>query len=248
MPLGNARFNVSDVIADAATELRIPDFGFLGRPFFLSAAQRGLTEMNSATNFYKKVWDKPIDSLVISLPSDLTEKDGVWLVKGSGSTITSSTILFIKPNMYHKGGEGYIANNKGLNRDMLQWSLSWSETPPNHLYFAGEFNGALYLSPSCQQWDYLHVRYTGLGMDCFGEEFEVPHWCREAITDYVIHRAAMALERDDPQHLGRVINRKKEELKAVNGSWMTAVGRYKRLDKKGRYDVAAYTTRFGHFP
>jgi hypothetical protein len=248
MPLGNARFSVDEVITAAAQELRIPDFGMLGRPFFLSAAQRGLTEMNSATNFFKKTWEHELDSLVLNLPNDLTEKDGIWLVKGSGSTITSSTPLFIKPNMWHKGGEGYIANNKGLNRDQLQWSLTWSETPPSHVYFAGEYNGSLYFSPSCMQWNYIHIQYTGLGMDCFGEEFEVPHWCREAITDYVIHRCAMALERDDPQHLARVIARKDNELKSPMGTWWTAVGRYKRLDKKGRYDISSYTTRFGHHP
>ncbi|MFO0190269.1 MAG: hypothetical protein ACK54F_03360 [Planctomycetia bacterium] len=249
MPLGNTKFNVGEIITAAAQELRDNEFGRLGRPFYLSAAQRGLQEMNSATNFYKKVFETPVpDNLVLELPNDLTETDGIYLVKGSGVNFDSSTILFVKPNMWHKGGEGYIANNKGRNRDDMQFSLTWSEHPPAHIYFAGLRDGKLYLSPSCRQWDSIYIMYTGLGVDCFGEDFEIPHWCREAITDFVIHRAALAMEMENPNFYGRVIARKESEMKAPNGSWWTAVGRYKRLDKKGRYDTTAYTFRIGHTP
>lgn len=249
MPLGNAKFNVSEVIIAAAQELRDEEFGRLGRPFYLSAAQRGLQEMNSATNFFKKQWDSEIPaSLQLELPTDLTETDQIYLVRGSGNNITSSTPLFIKPNMWHKGGDGYVANNKARNHDDFQFSLAWSEAPPAHIYFAGLRNGTLYLSPSCKNWDRLLVMYTGLGVDCFGEDFEIPHWCREAITDFVIHRAALAMEMENPNFYARVIARKENELKAPNGSWWTAVGRYKRLDKKGRYDTTAYTFRIGHTP
>lgn len=249
MPLGNVKFNVSEIIVAAAQELRDNEYGRLGRPFYLSAAQRGLQEMNSATNFFKKEWEAEIpNNLVLGLPQDLTEMDGVYLVRGSGNNIQSSTPLFIKPNMWHMGGDGYIANNKARNHDDFQFSLAWSETPPNHIYFAGLRSGTLYLSPSCKNWDKLRILYTGLGVECFGEEFEVPHWCREAITDFVIHRAALAMEAENPNLYGRIIARKENELKAPNGSWWTAVGRCKRLDKKGRYDTTAYTFRIGHTP
>ncbi len=249
MPASTASFPVDEILLAAAQELRDNDMNRLGRPFYMSAAQRGLSEMNSQTHFHKKTWSADVPSnLVLQLPEGLTEKDGVYLYNEQDGNILSSTILWIKPNMWHTGNGGYISNNKGRNRDALQFSASWSETPPSHLYFAGERDGVLYMSPGCLKWQKVHVAYTGIGMDCFGDDFRVPHWCREAITDFVILRAALALEREDPQRLGRVINRKEAEMKTPAGSWWTAVGRYKPADKKGRSDSTAYNFGFGHTP
>lgn len=248
MPASTANFNVSEIILAASQELRDNEFGRLGRPFYLSAAQRGLQEMNSHTNFHKAVWQKAIDGLIIDLPDGITEKDAIYLYNGDECDISKSTILWIKPNMYHMGGEGYLANNMGRNYDPLQWSLKWNQSPPNHLYFAGEHMGKLYLSPSCLQYQNIHITYTGIGVDCFGEEFEVPHWCREAITDFVILRAALAMEIDSPQLMGRIIERKMNEMRSPGGSWHTAIFRYKRSDKKTKRDTEAYNFRFGHTP
>lgn len=246
--LGNAYISVDEIITAASQELR--DAGFthgIQRPVYLSAAQRGLEQMNNRTSFFKKMFFAEIpDNLIIDLPGDMTGKDQVYLFNGDTCNISTSTIMFIKPNMWHQGGEGYIANNKGRNNDPLQYSFSWSETPPNCLYFGGEYNGKLYLAPSCRRYDRLMIPYVGLGVDCFGEDFKVPHWAREAITDYVIHRVALMMERDDPQFLARVINRKENELKSPTGSWYTAITDYKKLDKKGRYDSNAYNYKFGH--
>lgn len=249
MPLGNAYIKLGEITTAAAQELRQEEFGALGRPFYISAAQRGLTELNYATQFHKKEWIAEIpESLILELPSDLTEMDQAYVAHVDGCNIGETAILYIKPNMWHNGGEGYVAQNKGRNHDGLQYSLSWSQAPPNHLYFAGERGGKLFFSPSCRdRWGHVIIPYSGIGVDCFGEDFDVPMWAREAITDYVIHRAAIALERMDPQHLSRVIQRKEMELKSPQGSWTTALTRYKRLDKKGRYDNNAYNFRFGHY-
>lgn len=250
--LGNSYIPVGEIITAAAQELR--DGGFthgLGRPFYMSAAQRGLSEMNYSTSFFKKQFNVEIpENLIVELPEDFTEADQMYIYQGTDCSITSSTILFVKPNMYHFGGDsGYIAQNKGRNHDKLQWSLQWSEQPPMHLYFAGLYNGKLYLSPSCTtKYNRLFIRYTGIGVDCFGEDFKVPMWAREAITDYVIHRVALALEREDPQFYARVIARKEGELKGPKGSWYMAQERFKRMDKKTRYDTNSYIFDFGHTP
>lgn len=247
--LGNSYVPLSEIITAAAQELRVPEFGSLGRPFFESCAQRAITEMNYATNFHKREFRHVLDRQIIELPSDLTEKDQCYLYRGDECNVVSSTILFIKPNMQSLGGEGYIAQNKGWNRDPMQWSLSWSEQPPHCLYFAGERNGKLYLSPSCfGAFDYLYIQYTGIGVDCFGEDFKVPMWAREAVTDFVIEKAARAMWREDPQFLRQVINDKKAELTSPKGSWHTAIWRYKRSDSKRKYDTEAYSFRTGHFP
>jgi hypothetical protein len=249
MPAGNAYIKLDEVITAAAQELGQIEFGALGKPFFISAAQRGLQEMNYLTQFHQKQYIAEIpDSLIMPLPGDLTEKDQVYVASMDGCNISSSTILFIKPNMWHLGGEGYFAQNKGRNHDPMQYSLTWSEAPPGRLYFAGERDGTLFLSPGCKlNFGTLVIPYSGIGVDEFGEDFRVPQWCREAITDFIIHRAALALERGDPQYMRGVIQRKQYELTDPHGSWFTASGRFKRMDKKTRYDTAAYNFRFGHY-
>ena len=245
---GNAYTTIDEIVTAASQELRDAEFSHgIQKPFYVSATQRALERMNYATSFFKKIatFDVP-ENLILDLPSDLTAKDQIYLFNGNTCDIASSTILFIKPNMWHGGGSGYVANNKGRNRDAMQYSLSWSETPPNYLYFAGERMGQLFLSPSCLQFDKIMIPYTGIGVDCFGKDFQIPLWAREAITDFVIHRVALAMERDDPQHMNRVIARKEAELKGPRGSWMSAINLYKRSDKKQRYDTDAYTYRLGH--
>ncbi len=249
MSKGNANISVGEIVTAAAQELRDEEFGRLGRPFYVGAAQRGLEEMNFQTEFFKKDFTADIpESRIIELPSDMTAMDQAYLFRGDKCNIEQSTILFIKPNMQSFGGEGYIAQNKGYNLDPMQWSTFYSLFSTNYMYFAGERMGKLYLSPSCLSFEKLFIPYVGLGVDCFGEDFVVPHWCREAITDYVIHRAALALEREDPQFLRNVIARKEGELKGSQGSWIKACMRYKQLDRKGRYDTTAYGFRFGRTP
>lgn len=249
MSAGNSFITLENVISDAASELPIEGYGPLGRPFFIAAAQRGLTDLNYDTNFFKKEFIAPVpDNLILHLPGDLTDKDQVYLANVDGCEIGQTTILFIKPNMWHLGADGYFAQNKGFNLDPLQYSLSWSQTPPNNMYFAGERMGKLYLSPTCKNFSHVVIPYTGIGVDCFGEDFEVPMWAREALVDYVVLRVAQGMRRSDPQYYTTIIREKEAQLSRVNpsGSWNRALVRYKRMDKKQRYDTAQYNHRFGH--
>ncbi|HNR54208.1 MAG TPA: hypothetical protein PKJ19_03510 [Flavobacteriales bacterium] len=245
--LGNSYVTIDQIITDAAQELRDEEFGRLGKPFYVSAAQRALTEMNYDTNFFKKEFVATIpENNIIELPSDLTEMDQAYLFSGDNCNISTSTILWIKPNMIHQGGTGYFAQNKGKNRDKLQWSFTRTETAPHRLYFAGLRNGRLYLSPSCRAaFEKVFIPYSGIGMDCFGSDFEIPMWAREAITDNVILRAAKAIQREDPQFMRMIVSDKTTERTSPQGSWMRAVIRYKRSDQKQRYDDAGYNFTFG---
>lgn len=249
---------LSEVIDDAAMPLQDIGFQRLGRPFYVAAAFRGLRALCFETNFNKRTWTKEVpDNLILDLPPGYIEADGAWLYNGDECNVQKSTVLYIKDNMHRLGGAGFIANNKWRNHDPLQYSYrdggwrngsdAWSEEPPHHLHFAGTFNGQLMLSQSCSQYRYVHMLYTAsVGDDCT-DDFNVPEWASEALTDYVTMRAAEYLEREDPQFLGRLIERKREEMKAPNGTWRNALWYYKRLDKKGRYDLAAKIFRFGHF-
>lgn len=246
---------IKEVITDAAAPLR--DWGFqrMGRPWYVACAFRGLRELCFDTNFNKRIWSKAIPaSLILDLPEGYIEAEGAWLYNGDECNVAKSTVLFIKDNMHRLGGSGYIANNKWTNRDPLQYSYAggWVDgntgnpcEAPRHLHFAGTYNGQIMFSDSCAQYGMVHMLYTSSVSSC-EDDFDVPEWAAEALTDYITMRVAESLEREDPQHLGRLISRKENEKKAPNGTWREAQWRYKRLDKKGRYDLAAKIFRFGH--
>lgn len=249
---------VSEVIADAAMPLQDIGFQRLGRPFYIAAAFRGLRALCFDTNFNKRVWTKEIPAdLILDLPSGFIEADGAWLYNGDECNVQKSTVLFIKDNMHRLGGSGYIANNKWENHDPLQYSYggtgwrsgagdTWSEEPPHCLHFAGTFNGQIMFSHSCSAYRYVHIMYTASAGDDCTDDFDVPEWAAEALTDYITMRAAEYLEREDPQFLGRVIGRKQNERRAPNGTWRDAMWYYHRMDKKQRYDLAQKVFRFGH--
>lgn len=249
---------VGEVISDAVAPLRDMDFGRLGKQFYVAAAFRGLRKMCFDTNFNKRVWTAAInqDTLINDLPPGYLESDGAWLYNGDNCDVAYSTVLFIKDNMHRLGGEGYVANNKWHNHDPLQFSYAatgtrsggWSSEPPRCLHFAGTFNGEIHFSDSCRQYEFVHMLYTASVTDQCDDNLRIPEWAAEAITDYVTMRGAEALEREDPQYLNRLIARKENEMKAPNGSWRTAEYYYKRMSKKGRYDLAAKTFGFGHTP
>jgi len=241
---------VSDIITDAAQELMDEDFGRLGRPFYRSAAQRGVAKMYKEVFGDVRYWsgDIPSNGIVV-LPSGISGLGGLWGYTGTNCDVNSSTPITIKPNMHRLGGKGYIANNTWLNDDALQFSFG-ATRDPHHLCYAGFVKngnqGELHLSDTCKRFDKVHVMYYGIGVDCFGEDFDVPEWMREAITDFVVHRAALRLEREDPQFLSRKIDRKENELKGNGGSWKEAKFIFLRMDPKTRFDTVAMMYRYGY--
>jgi hypothetical protein len=255
MSVSTSYISVSNVITDASQELRDPECGKLGYPFYRSAAQRALQELGYDTFFDRRVWETAIpENLIVELPEGIIGLETALLFNGDNCNVSQSAVMFIKPNMYHKGGTGYLANNTWRNHDPLQYSSGWWSCPPylgpfgNGVFFAGEFRGSLYLSHSCAQYERLHITYNGLGMEKWGDDFEIPQWAREAVTDFIILRCARALQQDNMQYYRAIINDKQTEMKAMNGTWTRAKMRWNGMDKKSRYDTIAYTTYFGTTP
>lgn len=243
---------LEDVLLDASQEIRDVEFRRYGRPAYVSAAQRGLSELCHDVPWDVRHWETKIpENLIVDLPFGTGEKSLVLLFNGNNCNINNAQTLFIKPGMYHKGGEGYAANNTGPGLDITVPSIAFqNQLMQNWTYFAGESNGKLYLSPSCASFENIHVTYSGLGMECWGEDFCIPMWAREAITDYVILKAARALRQDSMNFYREVIREKEMALSLNNpsGTWIRALGYWARMDEKQRNDVWTQTTRFGRWP
>lgn len=246
MGTGNSNASLGTVIFDAAQVLG--DEGFRkagGRPFYVSAAQRAVSKMMKDTMMDHRTWSTPIQERhIIDLPEGLEEIDAVYVEGGDDCNVGSSRKVYIKENMHRLGGQGYIAGDKWNNHmDPLQFSHGWSEEPPPNLLFAGRWQEQLHLSDSCLAWARLRVDYQGLGMEKLGDDFVVPYWMRDAITDYVTMRAAQKLMRLDRQYMGGIVRDMKYEME--RGSWLTAMGYAKRMDRKQRSDMVAYLETFG---
>ena len=249
---GTSFIPVTDVIFDAAQELRDAEFRRYGRPAYVSAAQRGLSELCHDVPWDVRHWDAKVpENRILDLPWGITEKSLVMLYNGDNCDMRLAQNLFIKPGMYHKGGEGYVANNVGAGMDLSIKGFQFvSQTMQNWVYFAGEADQKLFLSPSCLQFENIHITYSGLGMDCWGEDFCIPMWAREAITDYVILKAAKSLMQDNMTFYREVIRDKQSSIALTNpnGTWIRALTYWGRMDEKTRNDTWTYTTRFGRWP
>lgn len=244
---------VAQVIGDAAAELGDGEFRKWGRPAYVSATQRALSTLCHDVPWDTRHWEAEIpDNLIVKLPWGMTQKSLAVLFNGEHCDMNSATTLHIKPNMFHKGGGGYVANNTGAGFDIGVGGPDFANSGvQNWLYFAWESAGCLYLSASCRAYEKVHITYSGLGIDCLGDDFCVPEWAREAITDAVILRGAKGLRAITRDNLYREIIREKELQLALNntsGTWLRALGYWGRMGQKERMDTWTRTTWFGFVP
>jgi hypothetical protein len=253
MSESNINLPLGTVLLQAAQVVNDPDFRRLGRPFYKSAAWRGIRKMCKDAMSDRKIITIPITGPIVDIPALVSEYNGVYVYNGTTCDVNTSQRVRIKKNMHRLGGSGYIAMDKWDNhRDPLQYSHEgggwggWNHQPPHDLFFAGSFQGQLHLSDSCLRFGYLHIDYNGIGVDDHTEEFEIPEWMSEAITDFITLRAAEALEREDPRHLGNLIARKQNEMTAPNGSWREAQWYWRRMSRQKRQDTVEMTFRLGH--
>ena len=246
MATGSSYVPLEDVIFDAASELGDGDYRKgEGRPSYVAAAQRGVSKMFKDTMMDFRTWTTEINNRpIIDLPSGLEEIDAIYVQGGDACNTGLSRKVYVKNDMHRLGGEGYTAGDQWYNwADPLQYSHGWSQQPPPNLLFCGRWQGQLHLSDSCMSWAILRVDYQGLGMEKLGDDFKVPYWMRDAITDYVVMRIAQKLRRMDKQYMTQIIREKQVEMDS--GSWRTAKIYAKRMDRKMRDDTVTYMETYG---
>lgn len=245
---------VSEVIGAAAMELGDPEFRKWGKPAYESAAQRALSTLCHDVDADERHWEAEIpESMILQLPFGMNTKSIAMLFNGDHCDMMNGKNLFIKPNYFHKGAPnvGGVANNHGSGEDLAQWWCGNSIVGAwwgNSIFYAGESNGCLYLGPSCAAFQKLHVTYSGIGIDQWGCDFNIPEWAREAIINQVIERGAADLWAMTRDNFYRAIQQDKKQensITNVNGSWIRALRWWSRMDRKQRTDAWTYSTWFG---
>jgi hypothetical protein len=247
MSTGSSYVPLETVIFDAASgELGDDDYRKGGgRPFYVAAAQRGVSKMFKDTMMDFRTWTTLIDNRpIIDMPEGLEEIDQIYVQTGEDCNTGASRKVYVKNNMHRLGGQGYSAGDQWYNGlDPLQFSHGWSSEPPPNVLFCGRWQGQIHLSDSCRSWAVLRIDYQGLGMEKLGDDFMIPYWMRDAITDYVIMRGAQKMRRLDKNYMTQLIRDKEYQME--RGSWLTARGYASRMDRKTRADTVTYMETFG---
>lgn len=246
----NAYIGIGDILLDTTRELGDSKFRY-GRPFHMTTIKRGLRQMALETGFDVRQWDGDVPSnRIMDVPTGMLGMgNNAWLYSGTVCDVGRAPTLFIKPHMFHKGGEGWFANTQWRSVDGLSANLGNTCNPPSNLYFAGYTKGRLYMSETCLQFTKLHITYNGLGSESWcdmDDDIEIPQWAAEAVKDWAVRAGAQVMRKSDPKYYTLIINEKERELKSNSGSWIMAKVAYSQMDGKDRADMAAYMGRYGH--
>ena len=233
-----------EVILDAAQAVNDDGFRALQRPFYMSQVQQAITELAFDTSYHERVWEEVIPSTAkLALPSDMVNINVIYLFNGESCDVNNSQVCHIKYNYQHKGGEGYTAQNKWNNlQDPIIPPAGFGE-PPDTLYYYGIQQGFIMLSPNCTSFERIRIEYAGTGVK-FGDEPMVPGFARQAVTEYVIHKAARVRQHENPNLFRPIMNDAMDQLKSPQGEWIKARARIGRMTKAEREDMYAYMTKY----
>lgn len=241
----------SDVVTDITQATGDEGCRVLARHFYLSQIQQAVTELGFDSGFDIRSWEENIPStLKLKLPDNIVNPINIYLFNGDSCDIGASARLHVKYNFKHKGGDGFLANQRGIPNSIGDPLIQPTLDPALNgegLFYGNIQNGMLMFSSNCGAWQKVHVEYMGQGFDAFGDEVSIPAFARQAITDYVIHKTARARMRENPAYWRAVMADHQAQLSQVGGSWQTARKRAAMMSKWERADMNAYNSTFPPF-
>lgn len=237
----------SEVVTDVMQRTNDTDQGsrHLTRHFYLSQVQQAITELGFDSHFDLRSHEVPIpDDLRVQLPDNMVAPIVIYLFNGENCDVGTSVRLHFKQNFKHRGGSGFLAVQKGLpdGRDPLVQPTVDPASYDSGIYYGNIQNGWLMLSSNCNVWQNIHIEYAGAGFDQFGDDVLIPMFARQAVTDYVVLRAAQARRYENPSYWQGVINDHQNQMSAMGGSWQRARKRVAVMSRWQRVDWQAYNT------
>lgn len=258
----NANYISPDEILSIATvSVGDRDYKVFPKGFYMSLIQKAVEGLAIDTFFQELRADLDIpENLTIKLPEGCFNVKNIYVFTGNECVIQNSHKVWWKRNYFTKGN-GYIANDKGNNRndpfyDSHNDNLTYgsdkglmrygTNSVENRLYYNIQM-GDLMLSSSCRSaGNKVHIHYNGTG-GAIGEEPIIPVFIREAVEDYVCEAALRMRMANDPmnartwQALWQVYENRLN--KPYDGSWAKAEYRVKSLNQSQRSELAEYLGR-----
>lgn len=256
-------FSPDDIIFMASAMVADRDYKVLPKGFYVSLIQKAFEELAMDTFFQelRANIEFPSDNLTASLPEDCFNVKNVYLFSGDECNINTSVKVYWKRN-YFTTGNGFIANDKGNNRDDPFYDnhdlgnrygnrglMRGIDQNPLNRYFYNIQMGNIMFSSSCRGVaNKVHLHYNGAGV-AIGEEPIIPVFLRTAMEDYVIESALRFRMANDPDARNRwtslwsIYNKRLRD--PYDGSWANAEYRVKTLNESQRTELYEYLSRGG---
>lgn len=257
--------NILSVVLPAVGDM---DNKAFAKGFYMSVIQKGIEELaiDSFFDERRETIDFPVDDLTASLPAGCFNVRNVYLLNGTDCNIQDSIKVYWKRNYFTKG-IGYVANDKGANRNdpfavhRGPWGIGTdgprnafdksfiradTRATVNQTYFYNIQGGSIMFSSSCRgKTNKVMIHYNGIGGNIEDAPI-IPLFARTAIEDYTIEyvlRMRMANEADRKwSSLWQVYEKRlnKDAQYGMGGSWLTAQYRVKNLNSSQRTELAEY--------
>lgn len=219
-----------------------------GHTFYDVAIRDAVRELCYDAPYDVRAVELPIpDSRIIDMPAGMSDNLNLFLFQGERCSVGAGTRVFLKENYSHHGGDGFFANQKGINVDPLIGDTFWYNEPPN-MYYGNIINGKLYLSPQCKQFTSIRIEYVGLGSEKTCDMPRIPTWAFEALSYRVAMLACEARIAENAQLFGGLAKKYEDKGTISNprSAWVTAMMRWRRMSEQQRRDTAVYDTTFGN--
>jgi len=238
--------SINDVLADVQVILQDEDNHMLTPGFYKAQVKLALNELGFDYPFVEAA---PVDvelpdDLIVTMPAGCYNLKQLFVFTGTPDSITYSERVYWKKGMHTQGkNTGYTADTKPY---LFNDPFCSVDAADYSIYFFTIHNGTIYLSDSCQNYDYVRMIFDGIPSRNLSEVRMVPPEVRKAVVDWVTVRCAGALKMKDARY--RVIQMDAErslDEYGLNGSWHEAQQRIVRLDKKMLKDVIEYNSKLG---
>lgn len=240
--------SVNDVLSDALQMCSDEDYrnGFT-RGFYVSTIQRGLEELGFDTFFQLITEDIDLDgtdfatSFQLQVPCNMFNIREIYLFNGSCEQPQSIIQVYWKRLQNNgKGGSFYTAkrlqtgttngaNNTSGNNVSVSDPFQPSSFINSNVYTANIENGIMMFSNNCKGYKWLRIVGNGMG-SAIGDMPVIPRFFRTVLSDYVCEKYFRFQMSKDRAYQADWKTYDHKLNNPVNGTWVKAEKRVKRLD------------------
>jgi len=248
MSAHNAFVEAAEVVLAAADLAQDKGAQHLGLTFYNVALRDAVRELCYDAPYDVRSVELPMPAdRIIELPAPMSDNLNLFLFNGDRCGIGLGTRVFLKENYSHHGGEGFFANQKGINLDPLIGDTFFFGEPPD-MYYGGIMNGKLYLSPQCAQFQNIRIEYVGLGQDTTCDMPRIPVFALEALKYRVAMVACEVRIASNAGLFGSLAAKYRAigTMENPRSAWVNAMMRWRRMSAQERRDTNIYNTTMGN--
>lgn len=260
----------NEILSEVLLYTQEQRYGNVTKGFVISQMNKCMKALSYHTFFNEMhvSFDIP-ENGIVEIPCGVFNINQVYLFSGENCNIGSNTAnVYFKRNYFSPSGNGYVARNKGNNgnrgQDPFYSSTSGLFDPfngartnqtgansinPNGLFYYGESNGHIMLSPNCKTYGRVMIKFNGI-WQIDEDKKTIPSvfqevlvdWCTESVLrvkSVVAPNLFRALHVDSVMRLGY-------KPESYEGSWYKAKVLVTNMGSKKKEDLKEYLSRLNY--